>query len=171
VNGTATGAAGPTSTTGSLGGTAGASATVGVTISLAELQGRIRLLHDQTRADARHVQHLQLIARKEKDVIKLNCVNDKLVQLKPQMNIADTAEAELESAHDSDRASLFESVAQAADNIRHLREEADQCIGEPIGTAAESSNSFTGPPERDDPTRGFDGPPDLEAPAYASPYN
>ena len=33
----------------------------------------------QMREDANHVLRLQGIARKDKDVIKLNCVNDKLV--------------------------------------------------------------------------------------------
>jgi hypothetical protein len=153
-------------------GTVSGTASVGITgtITLAELQQRVHQLHEQTRADARHVQHLQLIARKEKDVIKLNCVNDKLVQLKPQMNIADSAEAELESAKDSDRVALFDGIAQAADNVRRLREEADQCIGEPVGTGGESSNSFTGPKEQDDPTRGLGDTP-IEPPGYASPYN
>ncbi len=167
VSGTATtGAATPPGST-----TVGASATVGVTITLADLQGRVRGYREQTRADARHVQHLQLMARREKDVIKLNCVNDKLVQLKPQMNIADASATELESANDSDRAVIFDAIAQAADNVHKLREEADQCIGEPIGTGGESSNSFTGPRETDDPTKGGFGDSDIEPPGYASPYN
>jgi len=168
----ASGSVGVTGTTTTTTTTVNGSASVGLTgsISLADLQIRVRQLHDQTRADARHVQHLQLIARKEKDVIKLNCVNDKLVQLKPQMNIADAAEAELESAKDSDRITIFDSISQSADNVRRLREEADQCIGEPVGTGGESSNSFTGPKEQDDPTKGF-GEPTIEPPGYASPYN
>jgi hypothetical protein len=166
------GPSGSVGATGTVSGTIGGTASVGIvgTISLADLQARVRQLHDQTRADARHVQHLQLIARREKDVIKLNCVNDKLVQLKPQMNIADASEAELESAKDSDRVAIFEGISQAADNVRRLREEADQCIGEPVGTGGESSNSFTGPKEQDDPTKGLGDTP-IEPPGYASPYN
>ena len=137
-------------------------------VSLVDLQARVRLLREQTRADARHIQHQQQVARKEKDVIKLNCVNDKLVQVKPQMNIADSAEAELEASHDGERMALFESIAAAAENIRRLREEADQCIGEPI-IGGESSNSFSGPEVPDDPTKGYGHP--IEPPGYASPYN
>ena len=151
---------------------AGAGGTVGVTMNLTlpDLQMRVRQLHEQTRADARHIQHLQQIARKEKDIIKLNCVNDKLVQVKPQMNIADTQEAELEGAKDTDRMKIFEGISQAAENVRRLREEADQCIGEPIAQGSESSNSFSGPQIPDDPTKGFGGGP-IEPPVYASPYN
>ena len=167
------GLGGGTSTTTATGSTqAGAGGTVGVTMNLTlpDLQMRVRQLHEQTRGDARHIQHLQQIARKEKDIIKLNCVNDKLVQVKPQMNIADTQEAELDGAKDADRMTIFEGISQAAENVRRLREEADQCIGEPIAQGSESSNSFTGPQIHDDPTKGFGGGP-IEPPVYASPYN
>jgi hypothetical protein len=158
----ASGAAGTTGVTGTVGAT--------VTLSLADIQLRVRQLHDQTRADARHIQHLQQIARREKDVIKLNCVNDKLVQVKPQMNIADIAETELESANDMTRVGVFENITQAAENVRRLREEADQCIGERIQSGGDSSNTFTGPDAPDDPTKGFTGT-EIEPPGYASPYN
>lgn len=139
-------------------------------LSLVDLQTRVNMLREQTRNDARHIQHMQAIARREKDIIKLNCVNDKLVQVKPQMNIADSAAAELGSSREGERMMAFESVAQAAENIRRLREEADQCIGEPITTGGESSNSFTGPGAVDDPTKGFGHHP-IEPPGYASPFN
>jgi hypothetical protein len=141
------------------------------TLPAADVRARVQILHDQIRADARHIQHLQQVARQEKDVIKLNCVNDKLVQAKPQMNIADTKELELEAAGDTERMAVFETISQSADNLRKLREESDQCIGEPITfSGGESSNSFTGPGATDDPTKGFGDHP-IEPPAYASPFN
>jgi hypothetical protein len=145
---------------------AGASAN----LSLVDLQARVNTLREQTRNDARHIQHMQAVARREKDIIKLNCVNDKLVQLKPQMNMVDSAAAEIGSSREEGRTLAFESVTQAAENIRRLREEADQCIGEPITTGGESSNSFTGPGATDDPAKGFGHPP-IEPPGYASPFN
>lgn len=138
-------------------------------LSPAELSARVRALHDQTRADARHVQHLQQIARNDKDVIKLSCVNDKLVQVKAQMNIADAGESRLASAQGGERIEIFEIIAQAAESVRQLRGEADQCVGEAITARRESSNSFTGPQDTDDPTQGFGR--EIEPPAYASPYN
>jgi hypothetical protein len=162
----------------------GASATAGsaavdlhLTTSVAEMRARIPLLHEQSRIDARHIMHLQQRAREEKSVIKLNCINDKLVQLKAQMNIQDAKELELEAAHDVDRNVVFEAVVQAADNIRRLREESDQCIGEPVTFGGgESSNSFTGPTATDDPTKGGKGGgglsrDPLEPPTYASPFD
>jgi hypothetical protein len=170
-NGTSAGVAGSAQVGGTV--TAGpgdASGSVNASVSLVDLQARVHLLHEQTRADSRHVQHLQQIARKEKDVIKLNCVNDKLVQLKPQLNLADLSEVELEAAGDGTRVGIFEGIIQSAENIRRLREEADQCIGEPIAQGGDSSNSFSGPHAPDDPTKGFNRP-EIEPPAYASPYN
>jgi hypothetical protein len=141
------------------------------TLPAADIRARVHVLHEQIRADARHIQHLQQVARQEKDVIKLNCVNDKLVQTKPEMNIADAKELELESAGDADRMAVFESISQAADSIRRLREESDQCVGESITfSGGESSNSFTGPKAPDDPTAGIPKNP-IEPPAYASPFD
>lgn len=140
-------------------------------LPLVDVRARVQLLHEQTRTDARHIQHLQQVARQEKDVIKLNCVNDKMVQVKPQMNMADAKELELGSAGDSTRMAIFESISQSAENVRRLREEADQCIGEPVTFGGgESSNTFTGPNAPDDPTKGFNGNP-IEPPGYASPFN
>ena len=141
------------------------------TLPLSDVRARVALFREQTRSDSRHIQHLQQLARQEKDVIKLNCVNDKLVQVKPQMNMADAKELELGSAGDADRMVIFEAISHAADNVRRLREEADQCIGEPVTFGGgESSNSFTGPGATDDPTKGFGGT-EIEPPSYASPFN
>jgi hypothetical protein len=142
------------------------------TLPAADIRARVQILHDQIRADARHIQHLQQIARQEKDVIKLNCVNDKLVQAKPEMNIADAKEQELDAVGDAERMAAFEIILTAADGLRKLREESDQCIGEPITfSGGESSNSFTGPHAPDLPTGSFGGNHPIEPPAYASPYN
>jgi hypothetical protein len=162
--------AGPASTSGAAQGATGQSGAASVALPAVEIQARVQVFVEQTHADARRILHLQQLARKEKDVIKLNCVNDKLVQVKPEMNIVDHGVAELQAATDANRMSVFEGISAAAENIRHLREEADQCIGEPVQTGGDSSNSFTGPDVPDDPTKGFGGP-ELEPPGYASPYN
>jgi hypothetical protein len=165
VGGGTTSAAGSTQN-----GQVGVGVGVTITLSQAEIGVRVRTLHDQTRADARHIQHLQQIARNQKDVTKLNCVNDKLVQVKPQMNIADHAESDLETSSDASRMAVFDQISQAAENVRRLREEADQCIGEPMQTGGDSSNTFTGPNAPDDPTKGFTGT-EIEPPGYASPFD
>jgi len=123
------------------------------------------------------VLHLQATARKQKDVIKLNCINDKLVQMKAQQNIFDTAHLELvpliegrNPSDDANRYAMFGEVTTGADNLHKLRIEADGCVGEPE-IVGESKNSYTGPTLGDDPTKGdvFGNP--VEPPGYASPYN
>jgi hypothetical protein len=127
---------------------------------------RAQQLRGQMGEDARHVQHLQQVARREKDVIKLNCVNDKLIQIRPQLNIADHAQLQVQSGE----AGAMQEISTAAVNVHHLREAADQCIGEPL-LGEESTNSVTHPPIVD-PTG--DLPPwgdVFEPPGYASPMN
>jgi hypothetical protein len=119
--------------------------------------------------DYRHVQHLQIVARREKDVIKLNCVNDKLVQLKPQLNLWDRTQAELAGVTDgTTREAIVTELNNSTQRVRQLRQEADQCIGEPVAEQ-ESSNSWTGPTVPDNPYTDWGTV--LEPPAYASPFN
>jgi hypothetical protein len=159
---------------GTSGAGAGYSATIGssgrLSVSPSEMTSRVHQFQTQARLDMRHVVHLQQIARNEKSVIKLNCVNDKLVQMKPQLNMADTAAAELAVSTEFSAASSYQQAVVATENVHRLREEADQCIGEAIAIGGESSNSFTAPNAPDDPTRGY-GRGGLEPPVYASPYN
>ena len=149
---------------------------VGGAMSFDEVMAVAHEIQQKAVSDYQHVLHLQAIARKEKDVIKLNCVNDKLVQIKPHMNLADAAEAEMTSPADATRMTAFDNIVEVAANVRRLREEADQCIGEAVTAGdAQSSNSFTGPHAPDDPTKGglhgIGGGNDVEAPGYASPFN
>lgn len=141
-------------------------------LSFADMLSQAQAVREQILADFRHVKYLQETARKDKDVIKLNCVNDKLVQMKPQMNISDTAQASLAAAGEAggERASLFAEVTISGENIRRLREEADQCIGEPT-LATESQSGFTGPAAPDSPYTEEPFDTGIEPPGYASPYN
>jgi hypothetical protein len=143
---------------------------VSAQLSFPDMLAQAKAVREQMQKDWRHVKHLQETARKEKDVIKLNCVNDKLVQIKPQMNIGDQARVTLETSSETDdRGTLFTEVTMSGENVRRLREEADQCIGEPT-LATESQSGFTAPDVPDSP---YDDPfdPGVEPPGYASPYN
>ncbi|HEY4240968.1 MAG TPA: hypothetical protein VGM88_14190 [Kofleriaceae bacterium] len=139
----------------------------GANLSPAQMGVQAHAMQDKMRVDAGHILHLREQARKEKDVIKLNCVNDKLVQVKPAMNIADSAVAELSGG--ADAAGSFREVAQASENVRRLREESDQCVGESL-TSTETSTSFTGP-DIPPPYANPWGTNPVEPPGYASPYN
>jgi hypothetical protein len=137
---------------------------------LTELLTRASAVREQCHADAQHVLHLQQLARKQKDIVRLNCVNDKLVQIKPQLNMLERAESDLQASfnHES-RHTAFNELNLIGENVRRLREEADGCAGEPI-LSSESSNTWTHPLIPDDP---YSNPfqPGIEPPGYASPFN
>ena len=114
-------------------------------LSLPEMIERAATFELQIKGDLRHVLHLQTKARQEKDVIKLNCINDKLVQLKAQVNIFDAEHAslkgELESAGPlDDKQAVFAGVTSTREAIKSLRVEADVCVGEPELFKQESSS-------------------------------
>ncbi len=83
-------------------------------------------LREQLADHLDHVNRLREQARKQKDVIKLNCVNDKLVQMRPELNIADHSYTQLTGGD----ASAMQAIVDAAETCRKLREGADQCVGE-----------------------------------------
>jgi hypothetical protein len=79
---------------------------------------------------------LQEIARRQKDVIKLNCVNDKLLQHKQLLNIADQAQTNMQEAiarGDEDaRYHEFGRVTIAYQQSQALSTDAENCIGEDL---------------------------------------
>lgn len=125
--------------------------------------------------DLLQVQHLQDIAKKAKDVIKLNCVNDRLVQIKAQRNIADETHAQLMTAlqkNSDDRIALYASLNGVAENVHTLHEQAKACIGEPDLLKQESGVTVEKPEIPDDPV--VLEPPlgyGIEPPGYASPWD
>jgi hypothetical protein len=73
-------------------------------------------------------------ARNEKDVVKLNCVNEKLTQIKGLLKIAEQSDVALqESIAQGDEGSAqheFAKVSIAKQKVDQLRAEAEQCIGQ-----------------------------------------
>ncbi|MFT3695024.1 MAG: hypothetical protein QM831_17940 [Kofleriaceae bacterium] len=126
---------------------------------------------------------LKAKAVKMKDVIKVNCVNDKLVQAKAQMNIADNASSALQIAmaknNDEERNTEFGNLSQAADSMKQLKEEAAACIGAPELLKQENGLTVDKPfipddPTLDDPFHNFDPDPtqngEMDPPAFPSPW-
>ena len=149
-----------------------------VNLSLPEMVAHAETLEAKIKDDMRHVLHLQAKARQAKDVIKLNCINDKLVQLKAQANIFESAQASLKAGLDGastadDKQATFAEVTGAGDAVKLLRGEADICVGEPELFKQESSAEVQRPEIVDDPasTDLFEPAEPFEAPAYASPFN
>lgn len=147
-------------------------------LTAGEMKLRVEAISKDIEADHRHVLHLQATVRKEKDVIKLTCVNDKLVQIKAQMNLFENATLQLESAvsDETSTQAAFAEVEKAGSDVHRLRGEADGCAGE-LEMYKQESKSDVDRPVLDDPTDGDPfhppevmGDPEVDVPATASPY-
>jgi hypothetical protein len=148
-------------------------------LSVSEMRDRTEAFKSDIEENHRQVLHLQALVRKQKDVIRLTCVNDKLVQMNAQMNIFDTAALQLEgtgqTADEGSRAAYAE-IEKAATDIKKLRDEAEGCAGE-LEMYKQESRSDVSRPDLDDPTDGgpFHSPevlgePEIDVPGYATPF-
>lgn len=151
----------------------------GVKLSIPQMSERVVVLEEQIASDVQKIRGLQDIARKEKDVVKLTCVNDRLVELKAQQNIYDQEHAKFQastsSASQDTARTSFDQLGQTAEQIRLLRGAAENCIGVPALYKQESDVDVTHPDFPDDPTTTdpFDEPvfESIEPPGYASPFS
>ena len=79
---------------------------------------------------------LQEVAKKAGDVIKLNCVNDKLLQIKELLNIAEGALTNITEAiarnDEDERYHQFSRLTIAHQKGEQVRQEAENCIGEDL---------------------------------------
>lgn len=99
---------------------------------------------------------LQTEAREEKDMIRLDCIDDKLAQFDQLLLIVEAARADLGAAVASGdlegRLHHHGLVAQAREKATAVRQEADGCIGEEMRFPGNADVDVTDP-GLDDPTR------------------
>ena len=73
-------------------------------------------------------------ARNTKDVVKLNCVNEKLTQIKGLLRISEQSDVQLQEAVARKETATaeheFTKVTIARSKVEQLRAEAEQCIGQ-----------------------------------------
>lgn len=119
-------------------------------------------------ADQQFVLRLKAQAVRDKDVIRINCLNDKLVQINPLMNIVDSLIDRL--SNDSESDAVFKELVDAGGKVREQRELAQQCAESKL-LVTESTNAYTAPHGPEDPTQGIPGDYGgyVEPPGYASP--
>jgi hypothetical protein len=164
---------------GDQGGTLDVSASAGVEAKLSpdEMNSAASAALSEMEAAMSRLTSLQQAARQSKDIIKLNCVNDKLLQVKQLLNIADSARVSLAQAisarNEGDRYHQYTVITVSADKTRALRDEAEACIGEELVFQGRASIDVDGPDIPDDPTRTDPfqlAPFELERPTYATPF-
>jgi hypothetical protein len=110
----------------------------------------------QMRTIQTRVEQLREQALKSKDVIRLNCVNEKLTEIKGNINVGERAHNDMGRAGQDapERTHQFTKVATIQQKVVILGQEAEQCVGEDIrytGTTTVVTETPPGLP--DDPTR------------------
>jgi hypothetical protein len=123
----------------------------------------------------KRVQTLQDQSKREKDIIRLNCVTDKLVQVRVNMNIAEQSMASLQEAmtraDEGQRTHEFTRLTIVNQKVLVLGAEAENCIGEDLSFVGATRVDIEIDPNIPtyDPTQ----PPapgiDIERPGEASP--
>jgi hypothetical protein len=126
-------------------------------------------------ATAKQIQTLIEIARKEKDVIRLNCVTDKQAQLKANIAVVDRSLQDLRDAigrrDDGETGHQYSKIAIVHSKVQVLAAEAQACVGQDLAfvgaTQVEVDDSGVPPGDFTNPT-GPDFP--VDRPPSASPY-
>ena len=145
-------------------------------LSVSEMTAQNLVIEAQLKSDLQYMEHLRVIVRRDKDVIKLNCVNDKYVQLKAQVNMFDTAREAFNATVtvEANARANFDTITKVSSDAAILKDEATGCVGVPELYKQESGVDVRHPDFPDDPTvtTPFDGDVvDIDPPGYASPFN
>lgn|GEM_PF-4062251 len=123
----------------------------------AEMKQNARAVRARMQGTLAHAVKRQTAARMAKDVIKLNCVNNKLLQVKQLMNIADRAFTDMLEAieaMDLDTAhGKYVTVLVSGEKVVTLQRETDGCIGAEITFLGPTKVDVTKPLIVDDPTK------------------
>jgi hypothetical protein len=124
----------------------------------------------------RRIQQLESKAKKDKDMVKLNCVADKLTQVKGHMTVADQSMSSLAAtiarSDDAARQHEFTRITILYQKIVTLGTEAEQCIGEDVSYVGATSVDVEIDPSipPTDPTEPPLPVPDVNRPPEASPF-
>ena len=113
-------------------------------------------------------------ARKQKDIIRLNCVIDKLAQVKVSMNIGDEAMQKLQqaAARNDEGSSLHEYTRMTIVNqkVQVLQNEGQTCVGAELNYVGATRVEVEAPDLPEGVTDPSLEPPPLERPPAASTY-
>ena len=145
-----------------------------VWLTIAQLQAAAEELSVQASVELNHVNQLRLSSQRGQDPIKLDCVNDKLLQMKGERNLLALSTSSVGDAvalvNEEKGNQAMKGARSVSSKIHNLREAADACIGSnEVFYQGDTQVDWNGP-ETDDPDgKGFD--PSLESPAYASPFS
>lgn len=115
-------------------------------------------------------------ARSERDIVRLNCVNEKLTQVKGLLKVSEQADIALQEAvarRDQAADAEYQKIAIARAKVDQLRAETEECMGQ-LAFAVDEKTTVEVEQPRDLPdqdlTRREPPPPMVSRPPPASPY-
>jgi len=123
----------------------------------------------------KRIQVLQDQAKREKDIIRLNCVTDKVVQVRVNISIAEQSMASLQEAvtraDEGERTHEFTRLTIVNQKVLVLGAEAENCIGEDLSFVGATKVDVEIDPNipQYDPTQPPGPGIDIERPGEASP--
>lgn len=129
------------------------------TLTVDEMTSQARQYQQSMGQVLQRVQVLQETAKKQKDIIKLNCVSDKLVQAKVNASIAEQAMTALQEniakADEGGRTHEFTRLTILNQKVLVLGAEAENCIGEDLTFVGATRIDVEVDPNipKDDPTQ------------------
>lgn len=151
--------------------------------------GRTQVLSDKEKL-ARSTEHLRVMrqglkivlgkleeARDSKDVVKLNCVNEKLTNIKGLLRISEQADVALQEAvakrEEQAAEHEFTKINIARSKVEQLRAEAEQCVGLLAFEVGETTVEVEEPEDlpATDPTLTPEQPPVVSRPPPMSPVD
>ena len=147
-----------------------------VTLSAEETALQSKDYYKKMQETQRRVMQLQTKAKKDKDIVKLNCVNDKLTQVQGHLKVTDQSMGSLaldiSKGDNTARQHEFTRVTILYQKVMTLGTEAEQCIGEDVSyvgaTTVDLEIDPSIPPT--DPTQPDLPIPDVTRPPEASPF-
>src|SRR5262245_1580702 len=155
------------------GGGATASVSVSAKLSAQDMLSRGNQLVSQMEEAQRGMVELQLVARRAAHIIRRTGVNDKLLQVKQLLNIAEVAKGCLEAGTDEARQHAYTEITISSEKITTLRGDAEGCVGEGEMFVGKSKLTVSAPRIVNDPTL-MDpfrfANIEIERPTYATPY-
>jgi hypothetical protein len=119
---------------------------------------------------------LQAKAKKDKDIVKLNCVDDKLMQVRGHQVVTDQSMSSLNQAvarsDDNARLHEFTRISILYQKVTTLGTEAEQCIGDDVSFVGATHVDVEVDPSipAADPTQPDLPTPVVERPPEASPF-
>ena len=140
----------------------------------AEKRSQVRTMLNEQRSARDRASSLYAEARNQNDMLQVNCVSDKLTQIKGLLRVSQRAEDAMSNALEGNKGDEanhnYNQITLAHQRSGQLRAEAEQCVGE--------LSVFTGQTEvevdidpsisRIDPTQPVLPPPGPQTPALAS---